>query len=252
MAEFDGERSKLYNEALKEYPNARKQDIEVMQRYLAPKKGETILEVGAGSGFFSGHIADILGNNGKLIVSDPSSGQLESIKDLNRGNIEVSQKGAEDINLEDNIIDAIWSFGAMHHCFNKERALEKFRKVLKNKGRIVICDVFEGSKLAEHFDKKVDEYCITGHNVEFWTEKIVKDNFNKLFANIDYTLSMPELNIKWIFKTEEDIGKFLYKLHGMTKTTPKVCLEGARKILGIKKVKDKYELNWPMKAIIIE
>ena len=38
----------------------------------------------------------------------------------------------------------------------------------------------------------------------------------------------------------------------MTKTTPEVCLEGAEKILGVKKRKGNYELNWPMKAIIIK
>ena len=53
MAEFTGDRANLYKEALREFPHARNEDIEVMKKYLAPKDNEVILEIGAGSGFFS-------------------------------------------------------------------------------------------------------------------------------------------------------------------------------------------------------
>jgi ubiquinone/menaquinone biosynthesis C-methylase UbiE len=72
MAEFDGQRARLYGLALEDYPEARKGDIELMNKYLSPRSGEVILEVGAGNGIFSGHIADAVLPNGKLIVSDPS------------------------------------------------------------------------------------------------------------------------------------------------------------------------------------
>src|SRR3989344_8021281 len=78
--EFDNLRSKLYREALTEFPEARAEDIQIMKKYLNPKNDERILEIGAGTGFFSPHIADMLGNNGRLIVSDPSKDQLEEIK----------------------------------------------------------------------------------------------------------------------------------------------------------------------------
>jgi arsenite methyltransferase len=252
VAEFDGIRSKLYKEALEDYPNARLQDIEVMNELLKPKKGETILEIGAGSGFFSKYLSEILGNEGRLIVSDPSSAQLAAINDLEKGNIRVLKRGAEEIVLEKNSVDAIWSFGAMHHCFRKEEAMGKFSKVLKNGGRIVICDVFTGSKLAKHFNEKVDRYCITGHKVEFWTDKMIQTLFEEFYSDTPHSLEIKPLNIRWLFDTKEEIGDFLYKIHGMTGTTPEVCLKGAEEILGIEKVRGKYELNWPMKAIVIK
>ena len=43
--EFSGVRSSLYKEALKEYSQARQEDIEVMKKYLAPMGGEKILEI---------------------------------------------------------------------------------------------------------------------------------------------------------------------------------------------------------------
>jgi len=247
MAEFSGIRSKLYKEALADYPNAREEDIGVMKKYLSPKNGETILEVGAGSGFFSGHIADLVGEKGKLIVSDPSEEQLDDVKKLKKKNIKLLQKGAEEINLEENSVDAIWSFGAMHHSFKKKKALKKFNKILQKDGRLILADVFKGSKLAKHFDEKVDKYCITGHKVEFWTDELAEELCKSAGFEKPKIIN---LNIKWKFKTKEEIGDFLYKIHAMTKTTPEVCLEGAEEILGIEKKNNLYELNWPMKIII--
>ena len=120
--------------------------------------------------------------------------------------------------------------------------------MLKSGGRIVIGDVFEKSKLAKHFDEKVDRYCITGHHVEFWTDKMTYEICKKEGLQKP---KIKKLKIKWKFKSEKDLGIFLYKIHAMTKTTPEECLKGAKEILGIKKRKGLYELNWPMKVIII-
>jgi arsenite methyltransferase len=247
MAEFDNIRSKLYRAALEEFPEARLEDIELMKKYLKPAMGEVIVEVGAGSGFFSGHISDLIGANGKLIVTDPSNDQLEDVGKLGKKNIEIFQQGAEKLDIGDDIADAIWSFGAMHHCFKKEEAFKRFYKTLKKGGRLVIGDVFEGSKLARHFNEKVDKYCITGHKVEFWTDKTAKC-LCKLGGFNDCKIIVSD--IKWKFGSKKDVGDFLCKLHAMTKTNPEECLRGAEKILGIKKIGGEYYLNWPMKFIV--
>lgn len=248
--EFDGERAKLYREALQEFPDARAQDIELMRQFLAPKRGERILEIGAGSGFFSKHIADAVGESGKLIVSDPSLDQLEDVKRLKRQNIEVIQFvqfGSETVDLERDNVDAVWSFGAMHHMIQKSKSFGNMHRILRKGGRVVIGDVFNGSKLAKHFDEQVAKYCISGHEVAFWNREYATtlcelNGFtNPVFHDID---------IQWKFKSRKDIGAFLYKLHGMTKTTPAECRKGAEKILGVKKVGNEYCLQWPMTIFV--
>jgi len=247
MAEFDGIRAKLYSEALKEFPNARKGDIELMKQYFDPKSGETILEVGAGNGLFSGALADSVLPEGKTIVTDPSREQLYGVSELERKNIEVRNEGADALTLEKNLIDGIWSFGAVHHIFNKTAAFKNFHKCLKPGGRLVIGDVFVGSSLAQHFDDRVAKYSTTGHEVAF--------------LSLEYTESLchligfekPEFhdfNAKWVFDKKDDIGIFLYKLHAMTKTTPEECLQGAEEMLGITEENGKYYLNWPMTMIV--
>lgn len=241
--EFNGIRSKLYIECLKEFPHARDEDIEVMKKYLAPKDNETILEIGAGSGFFSVILADLVK---KLIVSDPSKDQLQEIKDLNKKNIRVILGGSDSLNLEKETVDAVWSFGSLHHCFDKTKYFQKFAQILNRSGRLVIADVYHGSKLAKHFDIQVAKYCISGHEVSFWTDEFAE---SLCFLSGFEKPKIHNLNINWKFETKEEIGLFLYKLHAMTKTTPENCLKWADKILGIKKKNGLNCLNWPMKIM---
>lgn len=245
-AEFSWIRSQLYKECLEEFPNARIQDIEIMEKFLLPKKDETILEVWAGSGFFSGRIAD---RCKMLYVSDPSKEQLEAVKELWKKNIMVLEWGAEEINLPENSIDAIWSLGALHHCFNKARSFENFQKALKKWWRLVIVDVMAGSALAKHFDDKVAKYCITWHEVSFWTKEYFESLCYTSWLTNNKTI---DLDVKRKFKQKSDIGKFLYKIHAMTKTTEEDCLKGAEEILGVEEKDWTYYLNRPITLLYAE
>jgi len=248
--EFDGIRARLYKECLREFPNAREQDIELMKKFFAPRLGERILEVGAGSGMFSRHIADIIGKNGRLIVSDTSLDQLDEIKQMEKENIDVIlfvQFGSEKVDLEKDKVDGIWSFGAFHHLKQKVKAFENYSSILKKGGRLVIADVFQGSSLARHFDDKVAKYCITGHEVSF----LSRDFADSLCFLVDFEKpKFYDINLHWKFNERTDIGLFLYKLHAMTKTTAENCLKGAEEILGVEKKGQFYCLNWPMTILI--
>jgi len=247
MAEFDGVRAKLYSEALKDFPNARKRDISLMKKYLSPQSGETIVEIGAGNGIFSGDLADAVLPKGKVIVVDPSNEQLFGVAELGRINIEIKNEGADTLSLEPQSIDAIWSFGAMHHVFNKTASFKNFSNCLKSGGRLVIGDVFSGSALAKHFDDRVAKYCATGHEVAFWSREYAESLcFNNGFEKPNFY----DFNAQWVFDSKEDVGKFLYKLHAMIKTTPEECLNGAEEILGVVEENSKFYLNWPMTIIV--
>lgn len=246
---FDGLRSRMYQQALTDYPKAREEDIRAMHTYLAPRPDEVILEAGAGSGFFSGILADML-TNGKLIVSDPSQDQLEGIKQLEKHNIEILHEGADVLSLGEDAVDAVWSFGALHHCFDKTRAFGNFSRILKKKGRLVIGDVWTSTRLADYFDRHVAKHCATGHEVAFWS-----DGFTTTLCQIS-GFSDPviyDLPLQWTFEKREDIGDFIYKFHAMTSTTADDCLSAAQELLGIEEHQDgTFRLHWPMKIFIAE
>lgn len=241
-SEFSNVRSELYKKALREFPEARKEDIKAMERFLSPQPDEVIVEVGAGSGFFSSEIA---AKCSFLFVTDPSQEQLDGIEG---DNISLQEASPEKISVPENSVDAVWSFGAMHHSFQKQNSFHNFYKILKKGGRVVIGDVFAGSSLAKHFDDCVTKYCDTGHEVSFWSDEYAKSisavaGFSKI--------EIHELPQKWWFNSKDEIAQFMYDIHAMVKTDKDTVLEGVENILGIKMEGEKYYINWPMKMIVL-
>jgi arsenite methyltransferase len=241
----------LYKDLMKEFPNAREEESAFALRYLNLRKGEKILEVGAGTGFFTIPISEII-EDGLLIATDPSSEQLESIIQYNKKNIRVILAGSDCLpfdqkEFEENSFDAIWSGASFHHVEDKTQAFLDFYRLLKKGGRLVIMDVFSGTALAKHFDQEVAKYCISGHEVSFLNEDFA-DTLCFL-AGFQPPKIIHE-TIRWKFDSMKDLGIFIYKIHGMTKTTPEKCAKRAEEILGVEYKDGQYYLNWPLSILI--
>lgn len=253
---FIGLRSKLYTEALEEYPDARKGDIQDMYRYLNPQTGDYILGFSEGNGFFCQAIAEAVGIDGHYLVTDPSQDQLNSL--LKRSlphQVKVRRMAVEELEVLPNFFDKVWSLGGFHHCLDQTEAMKRIYKALKSGGQAVIGDVFQGSSVAKHFDKQVARYCETGHEVKFLSEEFSR-SICYLAGFQDEKVKIVDLPQKWYFNTQHDIGKFIYKFHAMTKLpgteSQKIqqVLEGCKEVLTIEYRQGRYELNWPIKAFI--
>ena len=247
--EFSTERSRSYKLALNQFPNCWLEDKIMMYDFLAPKAGESILEIGAGSGFFSFDIAQAIGPEGMLHVVDPSPDQLQPIYDKATPNICVVQKPAEDINLPwDTQLDAIWSRGAFHHVKSKEAVLKNLGLLSKQGTRLVTCDIFSGTKLSDYFDEHVAVSCTTGHEVSFLSQAYAK-SLCKITG-----WSEPEFHeiaLQWHFEEKKDIGVFLSLLHSnKPEYSHQDSLLDAERLLGIKRTPTGWALNWPMTVMV--
>jgi len=255
ISEFDGERAKLYEKAITEFPNARQMDIETMHRFLNPQKGERILGFGEGNGYFCRDIAKAVGPKGYYLVTDPSKDQLENLKKrINLSQLEIKVMSAEGLDVSLGFFDKVWSFGAFHHVSNQTEAMKKIYDSLRSGGTAVICDVFQGTDLSKHFDTQVARYCVTGHEVKFLSEEFAR-TLCYLAGFDENKVEIIDIPQKWMFYSEKEIGQFIHDLHAMTlmegteKERVNKTLEGCRKILGIEIKCGRYYLNWPMKAI---
>lgn len=173
--EFSGLRASFFNEVMLEFPHARAEELSLALHHLQPRSGESILEIGAGTGFFSEAIAQRVAPS-FLVASDPSPEQLHALAQKNVGNIQLMHGAADALPLHHFLLppcsfDAIWSGGSFHHVPNKSSAFQNFYALLKPGGRVVIADILAGSNLARHFDLEVAKYCITGHEVSFLSKE---------------------------------------------------------------------------------
>jgi len=243
--EFLGQRARLYQESIKDSPLARDHEIRTALGYLNPRAGDKILEFGAGSGACSAIIADLITPGGELVATDPSSEQLANIQSMQKNNIRTVHTGSEHLLrpqnlLQENYFDAIWSLGAFHHCLDKTTSFINFSKLLKNQGRLLICDPFHGSNFAKYFDTEVARFSITGHEVAFLT----KEFCSSLCYLSGFTPPLfHELDVVWRFASLPELSSFLYKIHGMTKTTVQECYDKAKQLLRIEKCDDFYVVH---------
>ena len=107
---------------------------------LAPKPGETVLELAAGQGDVGFEIAPVLGESGRLISSDFSPAMVEIARrrsaELGLTNVEHRILDAEQIELPDDSVDGVlcrWGYMLMP---DPPAALAETRRVLRPGGRL--------------------------------------------------------------------------------------------------------------------
>ena len=120
---------------------------ERMLERLAPARGETILELAAGTGVVGFAAAALVGPSGRVIVSDFSEAMVKAAQrhaaELGVENVECRKLDAERLDLPDEAVDGVlcrWGYMLMA---DPSAALAETRRVLRRGGRLS-CAVFAG------------------------------------------------------------------------------------------------------------
>jgi len=112
--------------------------------YLGDLSNKTIMDIGAGSGYFSVKMAQ---KARKVIAADVNQEFLNYIKkriDKNAiKNIELRKIPYNNPSLKDKEVDMILVVNTYHHIENRENYFEVARKGLKDHGELVIIDFFK-------------------------------------------------------------------------------------------------------------
>ena len=100
---------------------------------------DTTLELGCGTGFFSGIIADRVQH---LTATDFALEMIEQAKkNLSQfSNVEVQKGDSYDTSFADNVFDALLLANLLHIVENPVAVLKESHRVLQSDGRIVIVD----------------------------------------------------------------------------------------------------------------
>ncbi len=113
-----------------------------MVRALAPRPGETVLELAAGMGDTGYEVARVLGEHGHLITSDFSPAMLDGARrrgvELGITNVEYRRLDAEHIDLDDESVDAVLCRYAFMLVNDPHLAFAESRRVLRPDGRLVL------------------------------------------------------------------------------------------------------------------
>jgi precorrin-6B methylase 2 len=117
---------------------------------LKVSRGDWVADVGAGSGYYSMRLAEIVGPEGKIFAEDISDWRMRTlnnrVKAFNLSNVEIVKGTPNDPRLPIDRLDAVLIVDSYHHFSNYEGMLDKILHCLKPGGRLVIADY----SFAEH------------------------------------------------------------------------------------------------------
>jgi arsenite methyltransferase len=138
----------------------------------AIREGDTVLDIGSGSGTDSLIASLLAGTAGRVYGLDMTGAMLEKLRrniaSMGATNVEPLAGNAEDIPLADASVDVVTSNGVLNLVPDKPRAFREIARVLKPGGRIQISDIALGRPLSEkaRLDPKLWAECVVGAVVE--------------------------------------------------------------------------------------
>ena len=150
----------------------------------AIKNGNTVLDIGSGSGTDVLISALLTGSSGAVYALDMTEAMrdklLSNAEKASVNNITIIDAEAENIPLPDNSIDVVTSNGVLNLVPNKKKAFKEIFRILKPGGRVQIADIVVSQEISEQCrqDPKLWAECIVG--------ALEKDDYLGLFREIGF------------------------------------------------------------------
>lgn len=215
----------IYRATNKRYPNAREAELGEVCRAVGPRSGQTIAEVGSGSGALTLPLARAVGSSGHVYTYDVSVENLTATMLANTSGLpitpmRISDRADDEPFAHQNQIDCVATIATFHHFDNRAnpgkagrtRAMRGFFRMLKPGGSLVLADVAMGTDAQRYFDA-IDhpKYCApNGHPHDFLTTEELAEMCSSVgFVNVECKIKY----VPWVFQSEPEAIQFLHSLH---------------------------------------
>ncbi len=109
------------------------------------RRGDTVLDIGSGSGTDALIAAELVGSAGRVICLDLTEAMRDKLRAnaaaAGTGHLEVLAGNAEVIPLPDASVDVVTSNGVLNLVPDKPRAIREVTRVLRSGGRLQLADI---------------------------------------------------------------------------------------------------------------
>jgi ubiquinone/menaquinone biosynthesis C-methylase UbiE len=115
----------------------------LVREAIAAQRGERVLDVGCGSGFYVAELLEEVGTDGAVTGVDPSTPMLAVARERCAGaaNATFREGSATELPVEDASVDAAVSVQVLEYVEDVDAALRELHRVLRPGGRLVVWDV---------------------------------------------------------------------------------------------------------------
>jgi SAM-dependent methyltransferase len=136
------------------------------------RRGDHVLDIGAGSGTDTLGAARLVGSEGQVFALDMTPAMLDKLRgNISRAgadNVRVVEGNAEAIPLPDRSVDVVTSNGVLNLVPDKARAFGEIFRVLRPGGRVQIADIVVSQPVGEscRANPKLWAECVVGASIE--------------------------------------------------------------------------------------
>jgi len=116
------------------------------------KPGQTILDVGTGTGILIPFLLEAIGPTGSITAIDYAEKMVQRSQSKygNIRNVTIELQDVEELNLPSESFDMIICFGLFPHLENRVQALNQMNRVLKPGGRLLIAHALSSAEIKAH------------------------------------------------------------------------------------------------------
>ncbi len=189
------------------------------------KKGDIVLDLGAGAGNDVFIARAIVGEEGKVIGLDMTEEMIEKANKnkakLGYENVEFKLGEIEEMPLEDNLVDVVVSNCVLNLVPDKRKAFSEIYRILKPGAHFCVSDIVIKGQLNPELKKSAEMYagCVSGAvQQEEYLQMISEAGFNNVEIKKVKTIELPEDILK-NYLSDEGIKEYKENLKGIFSIT---------------------------------
>jgi cyclopropane fatty-acyl-phospholipid synthase-like methyltransferase len=129
-------------------------------RLLEIKPGSTVVDLGAGTGYFVGRLSTAVGEAGSVLALDTEPNMVRYLEQRAQAsgwkNVRAQQVPPDDPQLEPQSVDRILIVNTWHHISHRNQYAAKLREALREGGMVMIVDFTRESDLGPPPQHRLD------------------------------------------------------------------------------------------------
>ena len=227
-------RGSRYDDAMRRWPEARRDDFLLPLQWAGPRSGERLIDVPAGGGYLRRYLpqgCDWFGHEPCASFHEQGAARDQSMLPLP---------------WPDHFAHVAISIAGVHHLEDKQPLFDELARTLLPGGRLVLADVHANSAVARFLDDFVGRHNSTGHQGRYLDATTPAQLGMAGFT----VLRAERLRYCWWFIDHADMGAFCRLLFDMDGIGDAEVADAIGRHLGTVERDGRIGMNWELHCVL--
>ncbi len=238
-SEIFAERARSYHSAMQAVPSARDAEFRAVLEPLDDLPDGVLCDLPAGGGYLANHLRRGL----QYVGVDPVDDFVASGA---QGQVKIVRGRLDSVPLADNSVDYIVSLAGLHHEPDLQKIFREMRRLIRDNGRLVVCDVDAGSAPARFLNGFVAQTNPSGHDGRF-LDATAETMLDCAGFSVEEDEVVP---VPWTFSNIGEASRFARDLFGTSLADQDAIGSALAEQIGFSSVASRLELHWCLRRLV--